>query len=72
MKRFRSEVITPVLLGLVQAPIRHWPSAALARSQHKRQTLQPQPQSPKSGTLIYLGKLVYRGDYIRMRMDLWA
>jgi hypothetical protein len=30
------------------------------------------PKSAPDGTVIYLGELIYRGDYIRVDMDLLA
>lgn len=81
-RRFRSETVVPVLLDLPKVKIaRAWQTLSIATADLEvAQLLELPLNAPVAevrrvftapdGTVLYLGEITYRGDYIHFEMDL--
>lgn len=81
-RRFRKETVIPVLLELPQVQIaRAWQTLSIASADLEIAQLLDLPLNAPvaevrrvvtapDGTVLYLGEITYRGDYIHLEMDL--
>ena len=81
-RRFRSETVVPVLLDLPKVKIeRAWQTLAIGTADVEAAQLLELPLNAPvaevrrvftapDGTVLYLGEITYRGDYIHFEMDL--
>jgi GntR family transcriptional regulator len=81
-RRFRSETVIPVLLDLPKVKIeRAWQTLSIGTADLEvAQLLELPLNAPVAevrrvftapdGTVLYLGEITYRGDYIHFEMDL--